>query len=314
MRTAEELRRLSALLDEALDLPDTERATWLDGLARQDPALAGTLREMLERHADDAEAPVLDTSAASRLLAAEGPDDPHAWHAGQAVGPYRLLSPIGRGGMGEVWLASHGDAGPDRRVALKLPVLATRRGVLLQRFARERDILASLAHPHIARLYDAGVTDDGQPYLALEHVEGQPITRYVDAHRLDTAGRVRLMLQVMQAVQHAHARLVIHRDLKPSNVLVTADGRAMLLDFGIAKLLQGERGEAVETELTREGGRAMTLDYAAPEQLRGDPISTATDVWALGVLGYELVAGHRPFRGSRRGEVEQRVLDADRRG
>lgn len=311
MRTAEELRRLSALLDEALDLPATERSPWLDDLARRDDGLARTLREMLDRHAADAEAPVLDTGAASKLLAASGAAEVRGWHAGQAVGPYRLLAPIGQGGMGEVWLASHGDAGPDRRVALKLPVLDARHAVLLQRFARERDILASLAHPHIARLYDAGVTDDRQPYLALEYVEGVPITRYCEHHRLGTVGRVRLLLQVMQAVQHAHARLVIHRDLKPSNVLVTNDGRAMLLDFGIAKLLQGEHGEAAETELTRQGGRAMTVGYAAPEQLRGEPISTATDVWALGVLSYELLAGHRPFRGTRRGEIEERILDAD---
>ena len=163
-------------------------------------------------------------------------------------------------------------------------MLSARRSVLVQRFARERDILGSLAHPHIARLYDAGLASDGQPYLALEYVEGRAITAYCAEGALATRARVQLLQQVLQAVQYAHANLVIHRDLKPSNVLVTAQGQAMLLDFGIAKLLQEDSPEAAETELTRLGGRAMTLHYAAPEQISGAPISIATDVWALGVL------------------------------
>jgi len=226
---------------------------------------------------------------------------------GDAVGPYRLVRELGHGGMGEVWLAERIDAAPKRPVALKLPMLGVRRHVLVQRFARERDILGALVHPHIARLYDAGLAADGQPYLALEYVDGQPITAWCDAHGLDTRARVVLVLQVMSAVQYAHANLVIHRDLKPSNVLVTADGRAMLLDFGIAKLFQEAQGEAMETELTRVGGRALTLDYAAPEQVSGAPISIATDVWALGVLLYQLLAGQRPFAGTRH-EVEHAIL------
>ena len=233
------------------------------------------------------------------------------FHAGHRIGPYRLLEPLGRGGMGEVWRAERVDGQLKRQVALKLPVLAGRLSVLAQRFARERDIVGALAHPHIARLYDAGIAEDGQPYLALELVDGLPITDHCQQQALPVRERVQLMLQVMQAVQHAHANLVIHRDLKPGNVLVTPQGQAMLLDFGIAKLLLGESTVAPETELTMVGGRAMTLEYAAPEQIDGAPISIATDIWALGTLLYELVAGRRPFTGGHRHALEQAVLRAE---
>jgi tetratricopeptide (TPR) repeat protein len=235
---------------------------------------------------------------------------PSDFHAGEGIGPYRLLRPVGRGGMGEVWLAMRSDGQLKRSVALKLPVLSVRRSVLVQRFERERDILAALIHPHIARLYDAGVTDDGQPYMALEYVEGTPITQAADARALDATGRVRLLRQVMDAVQYAHANLVIHRDLKPANVLVTDAGEAKLLDFGIAKLVENEAEGTADSELTRLGGRAMTLRYAAPELLNGGAVSTAVDVWALGVLLYELLAGRRPFDGAG-GSLEQQILTQD---
>ena len=183
-------------------------------------------------------------------------------------------------------------------MALKLPTLSLRRSVLVQRFERERDILGALIHPHIARLYDAGVAEDGQPYMALEFVEGVPITEAADDAAMDAAGRVRLLRQVMDAVQYAHANLVIHRDLKPGNVLVTATGEAKLLDFGIAKLVEDDAGAAADSDLTRLGGRAMTLRYAAPEQIGGGAVGTAVDIWALGVLLYELLAGSRPFGGA----------------
>ena len=184
-------------------------------------------------------------------MTSQGEPAAAALQSGSVVGIYRLEREIGQGGMGEVWLAMREDGQLKRRVALKLPMLSARRNVLVQRFARERDILGSLAHPNIARLYDAGLAEDGQPYLALEYVEGQPITAFCNERDLDVRARVRLLLQVLQAVQFAHANLVIHRDLKPSNVLVTAKGQAMLLDFGIAKLLQEEAQAAPETELTR---------------------------------------------------------------
>jgi serine/threonine protein kinase len=206
------------------------------------------------------------------------------------------LSLLGHGGMGSVWLAERVDGLFTRRVALKLihPALVSQ--LMTERFSREREILASLNHQNITRLIDAGFAADDQPYLALEYVDGRPITDYCDERRLSVRERLELLRQVLSAVQYAHAHLVIHRDLKPSNILVTEDGQAHLLDFGIAKLLT--EGEAKETELTRIGGRALTPDYAAPEQIAGAPITTAADVYALGVMLYELLTGER-LRNSR---------------
>ncbi len=304
---AANLRRLSPLLDEAIRLDEPGRDAWLDALRGDAAELAPLLRELLARHTSKETSDLLDRRPEFPAPCDRAASDAATFTAGDMVGPYVLLREIGSGGMGEVWLAERSDGQLKRVVALKLPTLGLRRSVLVQRFARERDILGSLAHPHIARLYDAGLADDGQPFLALEYVEGLPITRYCLERRLDARARVVLLLQVMDAVQYAHAHLVIHRDLKPSNVLVTAAGHAMLLDFGIAKLLQEEQEQAHETELTRLGGRALTLHYAAPEQLAGAPVSIVTDVYALGVLLYELLAGRRPFEGERRG-VETAVL------
>ncbi len=299
----EDLSRLSTLLDEVIDLDAAEREVWLAGLQGDDARLLPTLRRMLSKQALKETADLLERGPAFTAPQAEAAAP--EFKPGERVGPYRLERELGHGGMGEVWLAEREDGQLKRRVALKLPMLGARRSVLVQRFARERDILGSLAHPNIARLYDAGLAEDGQPYLALAYIEGQPITAYCDERKLDVRAGVELLQQVLRAVQYAHANLVIHRDLKPSNVLVTAQGQVMLLDFGIAKLLQEEEQEAPETELTRLGGRAMTLDYAAPEQISGAPISIATDIWALGVLLYELVAGERPFRRPTRGAQEQ---------
>ncbi|MEO8312322.1 MAG: protein kinase [Caldimonas sp.] len=195
--------------------------------------------------------------------------------------------------MGTVWLAERIDGQPRRKVALKLPHLGWAPG-FAERLARERDILASLEHANIARLYDAGVDQLGRPYLALEYVAGTPIDRYCKEHALPLRQRLNLVLQIAAAVAHAHTRLVVHRDLKPSNILVTAGGEVRLLDFGIAKLLQdGGGGQA--TELTQFAGQALTPDYASPEQIRGEPIGTASDVYSLGVVSYELLTGSRPY-------------------
>ena len=208
------------------------------------------------------------------------------------MGPYRLVRPLGRGGMARVWLAQQAGGPP---VALKLPARPMSSGVLAERFAREREILARLVHPNIARLYDAGFAADGQAYLAIEYVEGVPFTQSCDERRLSVDARIALFLQVLAAVQFAHNNLVLHRDLKPSNILVTPEGHVKLLDFGIAKLLASD-GSAEETEITRLGGHALTIDYAAPEQITGAPLTTAVDVYALGVLLYELLTGARPYR------------------
>ena len=196
--------------------------------------------------------------------------------------------------MGTVWLARRSDGRYEGQAAVKLLNLALLDPVGSERFRREGTLLARLNHPNIARLLDAGVADGGQPYLVLEYVEGSRIDRYCDERRLSPEARLRLFLDVLVAVSHAHANLIVHRDLKPSNILVTRDGTVKLLDFGIAKLLQEEQSDAGVSTLTDAGGRAMTPEYAAQEQIRGEPVTIATDVYTLGVLLYGLLAGRHP--------------------
>jgi len=218
----------------------------------------------------------------------------HGAVAGQTVGPYVLLRLLGAGGMGEVWLARRADGGFQREVALKLPLSNPLPWDLAARFSLERDILARLEHPNIARLYDAGVSAEGQPYLAMEMVHGEPITAFSDGRRLDVEARIALFDQVLAAVQFAHANLVLHRDLKPSNILVTAGGEVRLLDFGIAKLLAAD-APAPQGTVTECAGRMLTPAYASPEQVLGQPLSTASDVYALGVVLFELLTGKAPY-------------------
>jgi hypothetical protein len=293
---------LSPRLDEALELAPERRAAWIDALPETEPVRRALRDILLGAGADAAtraglDAPRLalddgnDGSDGSDGDGAADPDDGLA--AGARVGPYRLVRELGRGGMGIVWLAERDDGALRRTVALKLPRLGAAPG-LHARMRRERDILASLAHPHIAAIHDAGVDAAGRPYLALEHVDGEPIDRFVRARGLPTAARVRLLLQVARAVAHAHGRLVVHRDLKPANILVTPGGEVRLLDFGIARLLEDAR--TAESPTTRQAGRALTLDYASPEQLRGEPIGTASDVYSLAVVAYEVLTERKPYR------------------
>ena len=305
--------KLNALLDEALALPASERSAWLAALAGERSALRETLARLLV-HAPGIETNDLLAAPARFGAPADdtGADRLSAAAPGDSVGPYRLLSELGRGGMGAVWLAERADAQPRRKIALKLPHLGWAPG-LAARLARERDILASLEHPNIARLYDAGVDQLGRPYLALEYVDGVPIDRYCQSRALPLRMRLDLIVQIAAAVGHAHTRLVVHRDLKPTNILVTENGEVRLLDFGIAKLVQDDdSGEA--TELTRIAGRALTPDYASPEQIRGEPIGTASDVYSLGVVSYELLAGARPYRlktGSGGGSLGEAITQVD---
>jgi serine/threonine protein kinase/tetratricopeptide (TPR) repeat protein len=278
---------VSPLLDVALELSADERVEWLASLRDKDPALALEIDGLLE------EARALD----SKGFLAHGPAlsmVPPATLVGQLVGAYTLEGPLGQGGMGSVWLAHRSDGRFEGKVAIKFlnTALIGRAGE--QRFRREGNILARLTHPHIARLIDAGVSATGQPYLVLEFVEGERIDRYCDGAQLDVAHRLRLFLDVLAAVAHAHANLIVHRDIKPSNVLVASSGGVKLLDFGIAKLLEDEAQPGEATELTREAGRALTPEFAAPEQIQGAPVTTATDVYALGVLLYVLLGGQHP--------------------
>jgi serine/threonine-protein kinase len=272
-------------LDRAFELDREERPRWLASLRDGDPLLASEVEALLEKH----------RSLEARRFLDRGPlfERPAPALAGQVLGSYRLLSPIGRGGMGSVWLAERCDGRFRGEVAVKIlnASLVGRDGEA--RFEREGSILARLRHPHIAHLIDAGVSAQGQPYLVLERVDGERIDSYCDARGLGVPERIRLFLDVLSAVAHAHANLVVHRDLKPSNVLVDAAGRVKLLDFGIAKLLQDDP-DALPATVTREGDSPLTPAYAAPEQLTGGDVTTATDVYALGVLLYVLLAGRHP--------------------
>ena len=227
---------------------------------------------------------------------------------GQQIGSYKVIRELGRGGMGAVYLAARADESFDKQVALKLIKRGMDTDAIIKRFVMERQILANLDHPNIARMIDGGTTDDGLPYFVLEYIEGTTITRYCDEHKLNTLERLKLFLQVCAAVQFAHRNLVVHRDLKPSNIIVTKDGTPKLLDFGIAKLLSSDStlGEATETI-----ARLLTPEYASPEQLRGLPITTTSDVYSLGVVLYELLSGHQPFRlASRSAEEIARIITA----
>jgi serine/threonine protein kinase len=277
---------ISPYLDQALAMTDDAQAEWLSSLRQQNPELAAELAALLDEH---------------RMLSQEGflEKGSPGWSsapglAGQTVGPYTVITQIGQGGMGSVWLARRSDGRFERRVAVKFVNLALAGKGGEERFKREGSILGRLAHEHIAKLVDAGVSPAGQAYLVLEYVQGDPIDQYCEQHKLDLDARIRLFLDVLAAVAHAHANLIVHRDIKPSNVLVTTGGEVKLLDFGIAKLMEGEGHMGAATLLTRESGSALTPQYAAPEQLTGQPVTTATDVYALGVLLYVLLSGQHP--------------------
>ena len=307
-------RAVSPYLDEALEIATVDRTAWLAGIRARDAALAADLGTLLADH---------DAVHEARFLERAVPLPPHTALtlslAGQTLGAYRLVSRIGQGGMGSVWLAERCDGRFDGRAAVKLLNIALMGRAGEERFRREGNILARLTHPHIAHLVDAGVSPTGQPYLVLEHVDGQTIDRYCDEHALGIEARLRLFLDVLEAVAHAHANLIVHRDIKPANVLVRVDGQVKLLDFGIAKLLEGdaEWGQPPAAEasaLTRDGGAALTPEYAAPEQVTGGQVTTATDVYALGVLLYVLLTGQHPVGRARSpADLVRAIVDTEPR-
>lgn len=277
-------QEISPYLDHALSLSAEKRTSWLADFRAKNCDLGGVLERLLDEHRELSEENFLE----------EQPVRPagEPCLAGEILGPYKLLARIGEGGMGSVWLAERHDGRFERQVAIKFLHFAVGSAASAERFRREGRILGQLAHAHIAELIDAGVTPRGEPYLVLEHVKGKQIDEYSDERSLSVDGRIEIFLDVLGAVAHAHANLIVHRDIKPSNVLVSSDGAVKLLDFGIAKLLAEDAGAA--TLLTVEGASALTPQFAAPEQITSGSVTTATDVYALGVLLYLLLTGQHP--------------------
>lgn len=295
--------RVAEAFDRIVDEPASRHPELLERHCGEDPQLRREVASLLRAHrASEGSIDRLDLARAAALLAWD--EDRGAI---ERAGPYRLIAEIGRGGMGTVYLAERVEGGFDQRVAVKLLKRGMDSDAIVERFVTERRILASLEHPRIARLLDGGLAEDGRPYFAMEYVEGETLLSWCDRRRLPLAGRLELFERICRAVQHAHARLVLHRDLKPANILVTADGEPKLLDFSIAKLLAESGGD--EAAVTAAGRRPMTPEYAAPEQVRGEPVTVATDVYSLGVILYELLTGWHPYAGAAasRGEVEHAV-------
>ncbi|TVP53881.1 MAG: serine/threonine protein kinase [Gemmatimonadales bacterium] len=295
--------RIEALFHEALDLDEDQREAFLRDRCGDDDSLYREVASLLT--ADSQTRGMIGQAVGGAVDAMETEE-----FVGRSVGPWRIVRRIGHGGMGTVYLAERAQGEFEQRAALKL----IRRGMdseqILDRFRRERQILARLEHPEIARLLDGGLTDDGRPYFAMEFVEGRPIDQYCDEEGLGIGDRLRLFLKVCRAVAYAHRVLVVHRDLKPDNILVTTDGGVRLLDFGIAKVLEDEEGEDT---LTRTAFRVMTPGHASPEQVRGEAVGTATDVYSLGLILYQLLSGLKPYEISSRSplEIERTVCETE---
>ena len=280
--TPERWQQVRGVFDQAASQPPAERPAFLDRACADDPDLRREVESLLLSH-HEAGTEFLNTPAIN-LSSRPSPS-----RVGRRIGAYNILEEIGRGGMGEVYRAGRADGQYEKEVAIKLVRGGYDTASVLERFRHERQILASLDHPNIARLLDGGTTDEGLPYLVMELIEGTPIDQYCEARKLNVNDRLRLFVQVCGAVQYAHQRLVIHRDIKPGNILVTKEGVPKLLDFGIAKILD----PAASPASTVAG--PMTPEYASPEQIRGEPITTATDVYSLGVVLYQLLTGRSPY-------------------
>lgn len=305
-------QRVKEAFHQACELGPKARRALLGNLEKNDPGVATEVRSLLEAH--ESTDPFLESSAVIDLAArAVAHTSGGGIRQGSEVGPYRIEQEIGRGGMGEVYQASR-FSDFEQRVAIKV-VRSSLAGEALRRFLDERQILARLEHPNIARLLDGGTAGDGTPYLVMEAIEGLPIDRYCDHHRLPLRRRIELLRTVCEAVHYAHQNLIVHRDLKPSNILVTAEGMPKLLDFGIAALIDPERGRTTswsDADAERLAG-PMTPQYASPEQLRGDSVSTASDIYSLGVLACRLLAGSSPYRidGGRPVEIFRAVCETE---
>ena len=297
-------RQLQDVFEAAAAMEPAARPVFLDQQCAGDPLLRQQIDSLLLHY--DADPNRLDAAVDGALAATPLAPPPMA---GQRLGPYRIEREIGQGGMGVVYLAMRDDEVYRKQVAIKVLRAGFGGGSMLARFRSERQILAQLDHPNIARLLDGGATESGVPYLVMEYVAGEPITEWCAKRSLTVAQKLELFRKVCGAVQYAHARLVVHRDLKPSNILVTEDGTPKLLDFGIAKLLGGEGETPFTMPVTEADFRLMTPEYASPEQVRGEPVTTSCDVYALGVVLYELLTGRRPFTFENRTarEIERRI-------
>ncbi|HSU82387.1 MAG TPA: serine/threonine-protein kinase, partial [Thermoanaerobaculia bacterium] len=298
---ADRWREVDRLFAAALDLPPDRRPAWLDEACAGRPELRQAIERLLA--ADARRDSFLDQQPGAILTSALAEE-------GECLGPYRLLRPLGQGGMGTVYLAVRDDAPDERQVAVKILHSGLENTALRHRFLAERQILARLDHPGIARLYTVGGTADGRPYLVMERIEGEPVDAYCDRHRLSVDQRLALFRKICAAVEHAHRHLLVHRDLKPANILVTPEGEPKLLDFGIAKQL----APAAESARTRTGLRVMTPSYASPEQVKGEAITTASDVYSLGVLLCELLCGRGPYpvpEGAPLYEIERAILEKE---
>jgi serine/threonine protein kinase/tetratricopeptide (TPR) repeat protein len=287
-------QQIKTVFHETLELAPSERGPFLDRVVNGDSRIRAEVEALLLAHEQAGEF-IAEPALVEAGLAIDRRDVEDPTSIGNSIGPYQIVRELGRGGMGAVFLAVRADSQFEKQVAIKIVKRGMDTQSILRRFVMERQILANLDHENIARFLDGGTTLDGLPYFVMEYVEGEPITKYCDAHRLNAIERLRLFQKVCAAVQHAHQNLIVHRDLKPGNILVTPDGAPKLLDFGIAKLLNPDWSSNA-TEETASVLRLMTPEYASPEQLRGLPINTATDVYSLGIVLYELLSGQRPFR------------------
>ena len=295
--TPERWLKVEEIFQAALDLGPMERDQYVSQVCAQDESLRREVQALLSQHesaGDLLEEPLYGQTGIPALESLAHEDvDPMI---GRRLGAYRIEREIGRGGMGAVYEAIRVDLEFNKRVAIKLVKRGMDTDFILRRFRKERQILAALDHPHIALLLDGGTTDDGLPYFVMEYIEGQPLYRYCDNHQLSIGERLKLFSAICDAVHYAHQKQVVHRDIKPSNVLVTAEGAPKLLDFGIAKLLNPDLAGDITHDPTATAMRLMTPEYASPEQVQGDPTTPSTDVYSLGVLLYELLTGHRPYR------------------
>ncbi|HEV2904694.1 MAG TPA: serine/threonine-protein kinase, partial [Pyrinomonadaceae bacterium] len=294
--TPERWRQVEDIFQTALDLPVERRASYLSDACGADSTLHEEVVSLLASHetGDYSFEDLVPEEIKAKRFDPFGEDrDPLI---GKRLGAYEIVREIGRGGMGAVYEAVRVDKEFSRRVAIKLVKRGMDTDFILRRFRKERQILAALDHSNIARLLDGGTTDDGLPYFVMEFIEGQPLYQYCDNRKLTIGERLKLFSAVCDAVHYAHQKQVVHRDIKPSNVLVTSDGVPKLLDFGIAKLLNPELAGDITHDPTATAMRLMTPEYASPEQVQGAPITPSTDVYSLGVLLYELLSGHRPYR------------------